>query len=645
MLNFRALFVSLLLLTSLGLGATEQTTQKGGDDALVKACTLCHGPEGRSTPYGYFPRLAGKPETYLLNQLQNFQAGRRHYAQMGYLLENVDAAYLQQLAQFFAKQDIPYPAPAVFSTPPPQLKWGQELAMHGDPDRKIPACAACHGQQLSGGVSPAIPGLLGLPRDYLLGQMGNWRTDQRHAREPDCMAQIAKSLTEQDINAVTRWLATQAPLKQGPKPGSPSAPQPDSPALKCGSVQARHDAPLSPQQSQGLYLSRIGNCQACHTAQGGVPLAGGKAIETPFGVVYSSNLTPDAQTGIGRWSAADFWQALHEGRSKDGHLLTPAFPFTDLTQVSRQDADALFAYLQTLAPQKNVVKPNTLSWPFNTQWALQVWRALYFKPTAFKPDPKQTADWNRGAYLVNGLSHCGACHTPRNALGASLGDHAFKGAVLASQGQWVAPGLLSPQEGGVQNESIKSISNLLQNGMTQKGTVRGPMAEVVYKGTQYLSDEDAKSIGVYLKSLGSSAAATAAPVPQGVNGDSKGEVKGHSHGAALYKEHCEGCHGKEGQGSSAGFPALAGNRHVTTPHVGNLIKTVLWGGIPPTTAANPLPPGMPPFRTLLSDKDVADVLTYTRQSWGHQAPAITTLDVIQNIENASALGGADRLPR
>ncbi len=638
MLNFRPLFVSLLLLSSLGLGATERAAQKEVDDALVKACTVCHGPEGRSTPYGYFPRLAGKPETYLLNQLQNFQAGRRHYAQMGYLLENVNAAYLQQLAQFFAKQDIPYPAPAVFSTPQPQLNRGHELAMHGDPDRKIPACAACHGQQLSGGVSPAIPGLLGLPRDYLLGQLGNWRTDQRHAREPDCMAPIAKNLTEQDINAVTRWLATQVALKQGPKSAVQAALQPDSPALKCGSVQARNEAPLSPQQSQGLYLSRIGNCQACHTAQGGVPLAGGKAIETPFGVVFSSNLTPDAQTGIGRWSAADFWQALHEGRSKDGHLLTPAFPFTDLTQVTRQDADALFAYLQTLAPQKNEVKPNTLSWPFNTQWALQVWRALYFKPTAFKPDPKQTADWNRGAYLVNGLSHCGACHTPRNALGASRGDRAFKGAVLASQGQWVAPGLLSPQEGGVQNESIKSISNLLQNGMTQKGYVRGPMAEVVYKGTQYLSDADAKSIGVYLKSLGNS---PAAPGPQGVIEDSKG----HSHGAALYKEHCESCHGKEGQGSPPGFPALAGNRHVTTSQVGNLINTVLLGGIPPTTAANPLPPGMPPFRTLLSDKEVADVLTHTRQSWGHQAPAITTLDVIQHLENASAHGGTDRLPR
>src|SRR3569623_2814181 len=169
--------------------------------------------------------------------------------------------------------------------------------------------------------------------------------------------------------------------------------------------------------ARGAYLARVGNCIACHTERGGTPFAGGRAVETPCGTVHSSNLTPDAATGIGAWSSSDFWRALHNGRSRDGRLLAPAFPYPNYTRVTREDSDAIFAYLRSLPAVQRANTPHNLRWPYSTQAALAVWRALYFTPGSYQADKSHPPEWNRGAYLVMGLGHCSACHTARNALG------------------------------------------------------------------------------------------------------------------------------------------------------------------------------------------------------------------------------------
>ena len=208
------------------------------------------------------------------------------------------------------------------------------------------------------------------------------------------------------------------------------------------SLNLRGEESLQPSQAfestpeliaQGAYLARAGNCMGCHTRQGGTPYAGGRGIATPFGVVHTSNLTPDADTGIGNWSAAEFWRAMHNGRSRDGRLLYPAFPYPEYTQVTRADSDALYAYLHSLPAAVQANRPHALRFPYNTQAALAGWRALFFTPGSFVPEPRQTVEWNRGAYLVNGLGHCAACHTPRNALGASRPALAFGGGLIPVQ--------------------------------------------------------------------------------------------------------------------------------------------------------------------------------------------------------------------
>ena len=184
---------------------------------------------------------------------------------------------------------------------------------------------------------------------------------------------------------------------------------------------------------RGRYLARLGNCMGCHTTRGGPEYAGGRAIDTPFGAVYSPNITADRDTGIGAWSADDFWRALHEGRSRDGRLLAPAFPYPNYTRVARADADALFAYLRTVAPVAQANRPHALQFPFGTQAAMWAWRTLFFRPGVYEPESERSVEWNRGAYLVQGLGHCGACHTPRNALGA------------ARNSQWLAGGMIPVQ--------------------------------------------------------------------------------------------------------------------------------------------------------------------------------------------------------
>jgi len=368
--------------------------------------------------------------------------------------------------------------------------------------------------------------------------------------------------------------------------------------------------------AHGAYLARAGNCMACHTARGGEPYAGGRAIETPFGAVYTSNLTPDEQSGIGSWTAAHFWRAMHNGRSKDGRLLYPAFPYTSYTQVTREDSDALFAYLRSQPAVFSPNHPHTLQFPFDSQAALAVWRALYFKPGVHQPEPTRSADWNRGAYLVQGLGHCSACHSARNALGATTAGLDLAGGLIPMQ-NWYAPSLTSPHEAGVADWERSDIVSLLRDGVSKRGSVSGPMAGVVLGSTQYLTPGDLGAMAQYLKALPPTTAA-APPVTQ---------ASGSLAGAKLYEQHCASCHGIKGEGVANAYPALAGNRAVTMAQTANLVQIVLRGGYAPATLGNPRPFGMPPFVLVLSDPEIAAVLTYLRQSWGHQAAGVTTLEV------------------
>jgi mono/diheme cytochrome c family protein len=368
--------------------------------------------------------------------------------------------------------------------------------------------------------------------------------------------------------------------------------------------------------ARGAYLARAGNCMACHTTRGGEPYAGGRAIETPFGAVFTSNLTPDEKSGIGSWSPAHFWRAMHNGRSKDGRLLYPAFPYTSYTQVTREDSDALYAYLRSLPAVFSPNHAHTLRFPFDSQAALAVWRALYFKPGVHQPEAGRSAEWNRGAYLVQGLGHCSACHSARNALGATTAGVDLAGGLIPMQ-NWYAPSLASPHEAGVADWERGDIVSLLKDGISKRGSVSGPMAGVVLGSTQYLTPNDLGAMAQYLKELPPS---TAKP-PTAV------DAAGSAAGAKLYEQHCAGCHGIQGDGVPKAYPALAGNRAVTMEQTANLVQIVLHGGYAPATPGNPRPFGMPPFVLVLTDAEIAAVLTHVRQSWGNQAGSVTALEV------------------
>ena len=385
--------------------------------------------------------------------------------------------------------------------------------------------------------------------------------------------------------------------------------------------------PAREQVARGAYLARVGNCMLCHTERGGPAYAGGRPLETPFGTVYSSNLTPDAETGIGNWSAAHFRRALHEGRSRDGRLLYPVFPYTHMTRVTDADADALFDYLRSLPPVARPDRQHRLRWPYGTQAALAVWRALYFQPEQQVEDTKRSPQWNRGAYLVQGLGHCGACHSARDVLGGQRDSMDLSGGLIPMQ-NWYAPSLASPTEAGVADWEVDEIAKLLLTGTAARGTVLGPMAEVVLHSTQYLEPSDARAMAIYLKSL-----------PQMPTDTDPREVPRASaavleRGGKIYADRCASCHGEKGEGIRGAYPPLAGNRAVTLGATSNLVQVVLNGGFPPATHGNPRPFGMPPFATVLSDADVAAVITYIRSSWQNRAAPVSELAVGQQRSSA-----------
>jgi mono/diheme cytochrome c family protein len=368
---------------------------------------------------------------------------------------------------------------------------------------------------------------------------------------------------------------------------------------------------------KGEYLAQAGDCIACHTKPGGALFAGGRALPTPFGTIYSSNITPDPATGIGNWSADDFYKTMHEGRFPDGGLLYPVMPYASYTKVTRADSDAIFAYLRSVPAVKQPDRPNDFEFPYNNRQLVLGWRTLYFNEGEYQPDPTKSAEWNRGAYLVEGLGHCAMCHSPINALGGTSESEAFHGGLIPMQ-NWYAPSLTSNKEAGLGEWSIDEIVGLLRTGVSHRGAVYGPMAEVTFNSMQYLSDADVHAMAIYLKSLAAdspSANASNIPAPESSLLMSLGQT--------VYQAQCAVCHGSDGGGMPPDYPPLAGNPSIQMESAVNPIRMVLNGGFPPGTAANPKPYGMPPFAQRLSDNEVAAVVTYIRAAWGNRGTAVS----------------------
>jgi mono/diheme cytochrome c family protein len=376
-------------------------------------------------------------------------------------------------------------------------------------------------------------------------------------------------------------------------------------------------APKNDVISRGEYLARVGDCIACHTAPGGHEFAGLRAMPTPFGNIFVPNITPDDETGIGTWSADDFYKMMHTGRSKNGEVLYPAMPYANYTKVTREDSDAIYAYLMSVPPVKQANRPHELRFPFNNRELLVGWRTLYFSQGEYQPDAKQSREWNRGAYLVQGLGHCSMCHTAVSALGGSRDQQAFSGGMIPNQ-NWYAPSLTSNREAGLGDWEIQEITDLLQAGASKRATTYGPMAEVTFHSLQYLNDEDARAMAVYLKSLPPKDEARAPPQAQLV-APATMEL-----GRQIYTAQCAMCHGNEGKGFPPAFPPLANNQSIEMASPVNAVRMILNGGYAPATRKNPRPYGMPPFAHILNDEQVAAVATYVRVAWGNGGTPVST---------------------
>jgi len=380
-------------------------------------------------------------------------------------------------------------------------------------------------------------------------------------------------------------------------------------------ARAQLPAPPSPETiAKGKALTEAGDCGSCHTADPAKPFAGGKRIDTPFGAVYSANLTPDLNTGIGRWTDEAFLRAMRYGERPDGAAEYPAFPYPHFTKVTRGDIFAIRAYLSTVAPVNNSPPPTALTWPLNFRPLMRLWNYAFFRPGIFEPDQNKSTEWNRGGYLVEGLGHCGACHTPKNFLGAERQNARFTGSRVDG---WFAPRLDGAERGGLKSWSVEDIAEYLQSGRNAHSHAGGPMAQVVLNSTSRLSDTDARAIAVYLKDIAAGPADAAVAPPSAAQMAS---------GEKLYKRSCVACHELDGSGAPRIYPPLPGNANLQSADPLSTLRIVLDGAETITTPRAPNTGSMPGYAKM-SDQDVADVVTYIRNAWGNAAPSVTAADV------------------
>jgi alcohol dehydrogenase (quinone), cytochrome c subunit len=383
--------------------------------------------------------------------------------------------------------------------------------------------------------------------------------------------------------------------------------------------------PVDPLVVKGEYLARAGNCVSCHTRPEGEPFAGGLAFQTPYsflGEIHSTNITPDPNTGIGTWTEADFIRAMHAGVAADGSKLFPAFPYTAFTLVSEDDLKAIYAYLRTVAPVKYTPPRNGFA--FAMRWPMTFWNALFFKEGRYQPDAKQSEEWNRGAYLVEGLGHCSACHTPRNLALAERADMKYAGGTQpdpVAEGKvrtWAAANLTQAKS-GLAAWPVNEIAKYLKSGHSTKAGIFGPMNEVIINSLQHLTAEDTKAMAVYIKSL----PALGESPKQTLTDEQKTEAE------AIYKKHCDECHLASGRGAFLKAPPIAGSAITQATNSASLLNVILYGA--KVGKGSPAPFGawedMPSFATKMSDEEIAKLANYLRSSWDNLGGPVLTADV------------------
>ncbi|WP_312061702.1 c-type cytochrome [Pantoea septica] len=368
--------------------------------------------------------------------------------------------------------------------------------------------------------------------------------------------------------------------------------------------------------ARGRYVAIAGDCVACHTAPGSKEaFAGGYSISTPFGGIFASNITPDKETGIGSWTERDFYRAVRHGKGKEGEHLYPAMPYNAYVKVSDQDMHDLWMYMRSVKPVRYRVPETNLGFPYNIRLAMMGWNLLFFRNSGFESDPDKSAEFNRGAYLVEGLEHCGACHTPKNLLGGDTGDY-LQGSNLS---EWHAPDLTSNRDVGIGSWSSAQIMDYLKLGSNHVAVASGPMAEAVTNSTQHLSDADLRAIATYLKAQ--PASATQLPPPQARD---SAQMKT---GENVYSANCSACHNSDGKGIPNLAASLANNPGLLADDASSIITTVLQGGRGAVTQGNPTSGAMPSFAWKLTDEQVAAVSTYIRNSWGNAATPVKADEV------------------
>jgi mono/diheme cytochrome c family protein len=378
------------------------------------------------------------------------------------------------------------------------------------------------------------------------------------------------------------------------------------------SYAAMTDAQRFAQIEKGRYLATVADCAACHTLpDNGKSYAGGRPIETPFGNIVSANITPDHETGIGAWSDQQFDDAVRRGVRPNGDRLYPAMPYPAYTKMSHDDVIAIRAYLQSVAPVRNVVNRSTLPFPFDIRTSMLGWDWMFFSPGELKPDPQKPPEWNRGRYLVEGLGHCTSCHTNKNFLGADKSSGYLQG--YRVQG-WYAPDLTNDERTGLGRWSLDDVIAYLKTGHNRTSTATGPMAEEIAHSSSHWNDDDLKAAAIYLKSLqgrkdNPDKVATNDPVMVA--------------GQAIYRDVCSACHMIDGKGIPQLFPSLAEAPSVRQQDPASLIRIVLRGARSVPTDPEPTAPGMPGFSWQLDDAQIAAVVTYVRNAWAPTAPAVS----------------------